>query len=161
MAPADGPGRKEPPLNWQQSINDLGGKVMSRSHRAILRLSGGRVLNTAFGMPAIELETIGRSSGKRRTTMLTSPVHDENRVVLVASKGGDDRHPQWYGNLTANPDVVITIAGVSRPMRARTASPEEKATLWPQIIASYKGYGGYQEKTERDIPVVICEPRPG
>jgi deazaflavin-dependent oxidoreductase (nitroreductase family) len=93
--------------------------------------------------------------------MLTSPVHDENRVVLVASKGGDDRDPQWYGNLTANPDVEVTIKGVTRPMRARTASDAEKAELWPQIVGAYKGYAGYQEKTDRNIPVVICEPRPG
>jgi deazaflavin-dependent oxidoreductase (nitroreductase family) len=147
-------------MNWQQSINDLGGKVMSRTHRVILKVSGGRVLHSAFGMPAVELHTIGRKTGEPRTTMLTSPVHDDDRVVLVASKGGDDRHPQWYGNLTANPDVEIVIGGVTRPLRARTASAEEKATLWPQIVAAYQGYGGYQEKTERDIPVVICEPRP-
>jgi deazaflavin-dependent oxidoreductase (nitroreductase family) len=147
-------------VNWQQSINDFGGKVMSRSHRAILSLSGGRVLNSAFGMPAVELQTIGRSSGVVRRTMLTTPVHDEHRVVLVASKGGDDRHPHWYGNLTANPDVKVTIAGVTRSMRARTATEEERTTLWPQIVASYKGYGGYQEKTTRQIPVVICESAP-
>ncbi len=147
-------------MNVQQAITDVGGKVMSRSHRVILKLSGGRVLHSAFGMPAVELQTIGRTSGKRRSTMLTSPVHDQDRVVLVASKGGDDRDPQWYGNLKANPDVEITMAGVTRAMRARTASPEERATLWPQIVQAYKGYGGYQEKTERTIPVVICEARP-
>ncbi len=147
-------------MSWQQMVTDIGGKVMSKSHKAILRISGGRVLNSAFGMPAVELHTIGRTTGKKRSTMLTSPVHDENRVVLVASKGGDDRDPQWYGNLTAHPDIEITIGGVTRPLRARTASADEKAVLWPQIVSSYKGYGGYQEKTERNIPVVICEPRP-
>ena len=76
-------------------------------------------------------------------------------------EGGDDRHPQWYGNLTANPDVEITIRGETRKLRARTATPAEKAELWPQIVSAYKGYGGYQKKTDRDIPVVICEPRPG
>lgn len=134
---------------------------MNKTHKAILRVSGGRILNTAFGMPAVKLHTIGRKSGQKRVTMLTSPVHDENRVVLVASKGGDDRDPQWYGNLTANPDVEVTIKGVTRPMRARTASDAEKAELWPQIVGAYKGYAGYQEKTDRNIPVVICEPRPG
>jgi deazaflavin-dependent oxidoreductase (nitroreductase family) len=147
-------------MSWQQSVNDIGGKVMNRAHRAILKVSGGRVLHSAFGMPAIELHTIGRTSGKQRVTMLTSPLNDESRVVIVASKGGDDRHPQWYGNLTANPDVEIVIRGETRKLRARTASSAEKAELWPQIVSAYKGYGGYQEKTERDIPVVICEPRP-
>ncbi|HVB91235.1 MAG TPA: nitroreductase family deazaflavin-dependent oxidoreductase [Acidimicrobiales bacterium] len=139
---------------------DIGLRLMNRAHKAILRLSGGRVLSSAFGMPAVELHTIGRKSGEKRSTMLTSPVHNEHRVVLVASKGGDDRHPLWYGNLTANPDVEITIKGETRPMRARTASASEKAELWPQIVGAYKGYAGYQKKTGRDIPVVICEPRP-
>jgi deazaflavin-dependent oxidoreductase (nitroreductase family) len=80
--------------------------------------------------------------------------------VLVASKGGDDRNPQWYRNLTANPDVEITMEGKTLAMRARTASPEEKAALWPDIVAAYKGYDAYQKKAGRDIPVVICEPLP-
>jgi deazaflavin-dependent oxidoreductase (nitroreductase family) len=147
-------------MSVQQTLNDLVTKNMSRTHRLILRVSGGRVLNSAFGMPAVELHTIGRVSGKERVTMLTSPVHDSERVVVVASKGGDDRDPEWYRNLSANPDVEIVIEGETRRLRARTASAEEKATLWPQIVAAYKGYGGYQKKTDRDIPVVICEPRP-
>ena len=80
--------------------------------------------------------------------------------MLVASKGGDDRHPEWYLNLTANPEVELTVDGATRPMRARTASTEEKAELWPRIVSAYRGYGGYQRRTTRDIPVVICEPRP-
>ncbi len=144
----------------QSKRSDRGLKFMNWSHKAILRLSGGRVLSTAFGMPTLELHTIGRKSGQRRSTMLTSPVYDEHRIVIVASKGGDDRNPLWYGNLTAEPDVEITMKGQTRKMRARTATEAEKAVLWPQIVASYKGYGGYQQKTDRQIPVVICEPRP-
>jgi deazaflavin-dependent oxidoreductase (nitroreductase family) len=82
-------------------------------------------------------------------------------VVLVASKGGDDRDPQWYRNLSANPDVEVTIDGSTRKMRARTATPDEKAALWPDIVAAYKGYDGYQKRAEREIPVIICEPRAG
>ncbi len=91
--------------------------------------------------------------------MLTSPVHGGERYVLVASKGGDDRHPEWYRNLVAHPDVELTVNGVTTPMRARTATPSEKAELWPAIIAVNPGYAGYQRKTNRDIPVVICEPQ--
>jgi deazaflavin-dependent oxidoreductase (nitroreductase family) len=91
--------------------------------------------------------------------MLTAPVHDDGRYVLVASKGGDDRHPEWYLNLVANPDIELTVAGTTMPMTARTATAEEKAELWPQIISAYKGYAGYQRRSARDIPVVICEPR--
>ena len=111
-------------------------------------------------MPVVELRTIGRKTGQTRVTVLTSPLHDEDRVVLVASKGGNDRNPQWYGNLTANPDVEILIDGQLRALRARTASTDERKELWPQILRAYAGYGAYQEKTDREIPVVICEPRP-
>jgi deazaflavin-dependent oxidoreductase (nitroreductase family) len=138
---------------------DIAGKLMSSGHRAILRLSGGKMLNTAFGMQVVELHTTGRKSGAKRSTMLTAPIHESDRVVLIASKGGDDRHPDWYRNLVANPEVEVTIDGVTREMRARTASQEEKAELWPDITATYQGYAGYQRRTDRDIPVIICEPR--
>jgi deazaflavin-dependent oxidoreductase (nitroreductase family) len=144
----------------RKPVVDAGFKVLNLTHKAVLRVTGGRWPNTLFGMPGVELQTIGRKSGEPRTTMLTSPIHDESRVVLIASKGGDDRDPQWYRNLTANPDVQITMSGATRAMRARTASPEEKAALWPEIIAAYNGYDGYQKRASRDIPVVICEPRP-
>ena len=134
-------------------------KAMSRSHRAVLRLSGGRVLSSAFGMPVVELQTVGRRSGRSRSTMLTAPVVDGDRVVLVASKGGDDRDPDWYRNLVAHPEIELIMAGRHRAMRARRASAEEKADLWPRVVAAYKGYGTYQRRTERDIPLVICEPR--
>ena len=144
----------------RKPVVDTGFKVMNLTHKAVLRVTGGRWPNTLLGMPGVELQTIGRKSGEPRTTMLTSPVHDGSRVVLIASKGGDDRDPQWYLNLSANPDVQITMNGETRAMRARTAAQEEKAALWPEIVAAYKGYDGYQKKANRDIPVVICEPRP-
>lgn len=140
---------------------DAGFKLLNLTHKAVLGLTGGRWPKNLFGMPGVELETIGRKSGEPRTTMLTSPVYDDSRVVLIASKGGDQRDPQWYRNLSANPNVKVTINGTTRAMRARTASPEEKAALWPDIVAAYKGYDGYQKKAGRDIPVVICEPLPG
>jgi len=71
----------------------------------------------------------------------------------------DRRHPEWYLNLVANPDIDLTIDGDTRPMRARTASETEKDEMWPAIVAANKGYAGYQKKTTRPIPVVICEPR--
>ena len=76
----------------------------------------------------------------------------------MASYGGDDRHPAWFLNLEAKPDVEVTMSGQTRAMRARVASSEEKAALWPRIVAAYRGYDGYQHKTERDIPVVLLEP---
>src|SRR3712207_9432814 len=74
-------------------------------HRAIFNISKGRIFGKAFGMPLIELVTTGRRSGKERSTMLSVPIVDGDRLVLVASFGGDDRHPTWYLNLQANPEV--------------------------------------------------------
>jgi deazaflavin-dependent oxidoreductase (nitroreductase family) len=134
-------------------------KAQNALHRTVLAASRGRVGRRALGMVVVELCTVGRRTGKRHATLLTAPVVDGDRVVLVASKGGDDRHPDWYRNLVANPDVELTIDGVTRPMRARTATPEERAELWPRIVARYRGYAAYQRRTRREIPVVICEPR--
>jgi deazaflavin-dependent oxidoreductase (nitroreductase family) len=146
-------------MGLRNDFVDLGMKAMSAAHRAVLRASGGRLLASFGPIPVVELHTIGRSSGKRRTTMLTAPIHDRTRYVLVASKGGDDRHPQWYRNLVENPDIELTVHGTTLKMRARTADATEKAELWPRIVAAYSGYEGYQQKTSRDIPVVVCEPR--
>jgi deazaflavin-dependent oxidoreductase (nitroreductase family) len=134
--------------------------MLENGHRALLKLSGGRLPRSVGGMQPLELHTIGRKTGERRSTLLTSPIHSEDRIVLVASKGGYSDDPIWYKNLAANPDVEITIGSRTRAMRARTASPEEKAALWPELVKVYKGYQGYQRNTTRDIPVVICEPAP-
>jgi deazaflavin-dependent oxidoreductase (nitroreductase family) len=140
-------------------VKDLGFKYIPRVHRAFIAATRGRFFASFSGMPIVELHTTGRKSGLRRTTLLAAPMSDAERVVLVASKGGDTRNPEWFLNLTANPDVEVTEGGKTRPMRARPASPEERAELWPAIVAKYSGYAGYQKRTSRDIPVVICEPR--
>jgi deazaflavin-dependent oxidoreductase (nitroreductase family) len=140
-------------------VKDLGFRMLNVIHRSILHGSGGRVGGSAFGMPAIELLTIGRVSGRTHSTMLTAPVVDGDTVILVASKGGDDRDPDWYRNIVVHPDIELTMRGSRRPMRARSASEVEKALLWPRIVAAYKPYGSYRRRTTRDIPLVICEPR--
>lgn len=146
-------------MHFRQSLADIGLKATSQTHRAIVHLSGGRVGGSGFGMPTVELHTVGRKSGLPRSTMLTAPVIDGDRVVLVASKYGDDRDPDWYHNLAANPDVELTMAGHRRPMRARRASAQEKAELWPRVVAAHRGYDRYQNRTKRDIPLIICEPQ--
>lgn len=146
-------------MGARQSLADTGFRTMNQVHRAVVRLSGGRLLGRPFGMPAVELHTAGRRSGRPRVTMLTAPVVEGERVVLVASKGGDDRDPDWFKNLVANPEVDLKLEGRTRQMTARRATPEEKEALWPRVVAAYKGYRGYQERTGRDIPLVICEPR--
>jgi deazaflavin-dependent oxidoreductase (nitroreductase family) len=140
------------------NAKDVTARMVSGFHQTVFRMSNGRLANKGFGMPVVMLTTVGRKSGKQRTTMLTSPVQDGDRLVLVASYGGDDRHPAWFLNLRDNPEVELTMGGRTRPMRARVATADEKAELWPRVVDAYKGYGQYQRRTERDIPLVIVEP---
>ncbi len=146
-------------MTRQDDLKDLGFKYVPMLHRALISISGSRLFNSLSGMPIVELHTTGRKTGKARVTTLSAPIASDERVVLVASKGGDARNPTWLLNLQANPDVEVSVAGQRRAMRARVASVGEKAELWPQIVAAYKGYANYQKRTERDIPVVVCEPR--
>jgi deazaflavin-dependent oxidoreductase (nitroreductase family) len=142
------------------SLADTQMKVMNLVHRSIRTVSFGRLGNTLGSMPVVELHAVGRKSGKARMTMLTTPLQENGTYVIVASKGGDDRDPQWYLNIVANPDVtLVTTDGTRVDVTARTATADEKAEMWPRIVDAYKGYAGYAEKTDRDIPVVICEPR--
>ncbi len=149
-------------MGGRERATDLVMKVANRAHRGVVVLSGGR-LGTRMGTaPIVQLHTTGRTSGARRTVMLSCPGYREDRVLLVASKGGDDRDPDWFRNLVANPDVELTEdagRGRTRQMRARVASPQERAELWPRITADYPNYAGYEKKTTRVIPVVVLEPR--
>ena len=142
----------------RSQIKDSLGKAFNVFHRAVFLRSNGRLMGNLMGMTVVLLETTGRKTGKKRSTMLTSPVRDGDKVVLVASWGGDDRHPLWYLNLKANPDVEAVYDGKRRKMRAHVATPEEKSALWPKVTGKYKGYGAYQTKTDREIPLVILEP---
>ena len=95
-------------MNWD-SLKDNGAKLMNLAHRLVLTASGNRLGAKPFGMPSVELHTTGRKSGLPRSCYLTSPIYDSNRVVLIASKGGDDRNPDWYRNLQAHPDASLVI----------------------------------------------------
>lgn len=145
-------------MGLRETATDTFMKGMNLVHRGVLAASGGRIGSRISSMPVVELHTTGRTSGKPRRTILTAPIADDQRVVLVASKGGDDRDPDWYRNLVAHPEVELTVDGTTRPYLARTATASEKAELWPLIVEAYRGYDGYQRRTEREIPVVICEP---
>lgn len=126
-------------------------------HRTVFDLSRGRLLGRMAGMPVFKVTTRGRRSGQPRDTMLTAPIVDGDRVVLVASYGGNPKHPQWYVNLLAEPRIVLTGGGRRREVTARTASAAERAELWPRVTAAYDGYRQYQTRTDREIPLVICE----
>ena len=137
--------------------------TMTGLHRALLRITGGRLGRRLGSMPVIDLTTRGRKSGQLRTTILTVPHREPGshgeRLIVIASRGGDDLQPAWYLNLVAEPTVQVAQWGEHpRPYRARTADPDERARLWPLAVKAYRGYAQYQRKTTREIPVVILEP---
>ena len=147
----------------QNTIADLMLQTMNVVHRTVLTVSGGRLGSTMGNMPVFEVTTTGRTSGRPRTVMLTSPVQRDGALVFVASKGGDDRDPDWYRNMVATPEFTArpVDGGDELALVARTASADEKAALWPEIVETYSGYRGYQERTDREIPVVVAEPAGG
>lgn len=133
-------------------------KSMNAVHKLGIALSGGRWGWEPAGMTAIKLFTTGRKSGEVRECMLTCPVVDGDTYVIVASRGGDDFHPAWFLNLRENPTVWVETKGQPKhERRARIATSDERSTLWPIITEKYKGYSQYQQRTEREIPVVYLE----
>ncbi len=141
-------------------VSDRSLKTLNATHRRLMRLTRGRLGWRAGGMPVLELTTTGRRSGRAHTVMLTSPLRDGDAIVLVASRAGDDRHPDWYLNICATADVEVRVRGGSwRPMRARVATPPERERLWPRVVADGRWYESYQAKSKRVIPLVLLEPR--
>jgi F420H(2)-dependent quinone reductase len=140
-------------------------KAMSVAHVAIFRLTRGRVgskyrIGSAFprGIPVCLLTTRGRKTGKLRTGALVY-LPDGEKVVLIASRVGTPLHPQWYLNLQADPEVIIeTLHEGRRTMRAHTAEGQERADLWPRVVAMHREYDSFQSWTDRVIPLVVCEP---
>jgi deazaflavin-dependent oxidoreductase (nitroreductase family) len=110
------------------------------------------------GKPVVILTTRGRKSGKLRKTPLMTVEHD-GEYAVVASLGGAPKHPVWYLNLLDEPDVTLQDGANVMDLRARTATPEEKAIWWPRAVEAWPDYAKYQESTERDIPVVLFDPR--
>ncbi|HTK63917.1 MAG TPA: nitroreductase family deazaflavin-dependent oxidoreductase [Pseudonocardia sp.] len=128
-------------------------------HVAVYRLSGGRIGHRVPGMARmLLLEHTGARSGVRRTTPLVY-AKDGPNLVVVASKGGHPRHPAWYHNLVANPDVAVQVGTERRTVRARVAGADERARLWALALTAYSGYDEYQRRTDREIPLVVLEPR--
>lgn len=140
----------------------LGGKlfitVFPAIDKRLMPLTGGR-LRIGMGQPVLILHGRGAKSGQpRETPLLYTPVGD--KVILVASKAGAVKHPAWYHNAKAHPDVEVAIGRDRRPMRAREAEGTERERLWDTVCDHYSGYAKYQERAgDRRIPVMVLEPR--
>jgi deazaflavin-dependent oxidoreductase (nitroreductase family) len=133
-------------------------KTMNTVHRTLMTVTGGRIGWTAGKMPVIELTTTGRKSGEQRSTMLTTPWQDGDTMAIVASAGGNDAHPAWYLNIEADPSVRVRTRDGEQSMTARTVTGDERSSLWTEISEKHANYAGYQEKTDREIPIVLLEP---
>jgi deazaflavin-dependent oxidoreductase (nitroreductase family) len=128
-------------------------------HVQIYRVTHGLIGHRIPGLPpTLLVNHVGAKSGTEHTSPLTY-TKDGRNLVLVASKGGHPRHPAWYHNLRANPDTTVQVGSAHRSVHARVATPQERERLWPKVVATYSGYDGYQERTAREIPLIILEPR--
>jgi deazaflavin-dependent oxidoreductase (nitroreductase family) len=145
-------------LGWADRNWPLLGKLAG-GHTTLYRATAGVVGHRFPGAPPmLLLDHVGAKTARKRTSPLVYARDGEN-VVLVASKGGYPKHPGWFHNLRANPDTTVQIGARRSPVRARVASPEERKRLWPKVLQVYSGYADYQRRTEREIPLVVLEPR--
>jgi deazaflavin-dependent oxidoreductase (nitroreductase family) len=130
-----------------------------RAHAILYRLTGGLVgARLPNGLNVLLLDHVGAKSGTRRTTPLVY-MRDGEDLVIVASKGGSPRNPAWFHNLRANPQTEVQVGSRRIPVTARVADAEARARLWPRVVETYSGYDDYQQRTEREIPLVILESR--
>ena len=138
-----------------QDASHLFGEDHVRSYRE----TGGDVGHDwKRGTSILLLTTKGRKSGEEHTTPLIYG-RSGDELVIVASKGGSDQPPGWYANLQADPEVEVQVRDNVFPARARTASADEKPELWEQMVGHWPDYDSYQERTDREIPIVVLQRR--
>ncbi|MAI78761.1 MAG: nitroreductase family deazaflavin-dependent oxidoreductase [Deltaproteobacteria bacterium] len=134
-------------------------KPYSKLNVFMYKLTGGRILGTLTGRPVMLVTMKGAKSGKDRTIPLMYVPYKEG-VIVVASQGGAPKTPIWFKNIEKNPDVVVQYKKKKMNLRARRVDDTEKAAVWPTCVAHYPEYDDYQKRTDRNIPVFVCEPRP-
>lgn len=128
-------------------------------HARIYEATGGRIGHRIPGLPPVcLLDHTGARSGRKRTTPLLY-IEDGNTIVVVASKGGYERHPAWFHNLKAHPDTTVRLGTELRRVHARIADPDERERLWPKAVEAWPSYATYAARTPREIPLIILEPR--
>ena len=133
-------------------------KPYSKLNVLLYKLTGGRILGTLTGRPVMLVTMTGAKSGKERTIPLMYVPYKDG-VIVVASQGGAPKTPLWYNNLVKNPDVVVQYKSTKMNLRARQVDDAEKAAVWPTCVEHYAEYDDYQKRTDRNIPVFVCEPR--
>ncbi len=153
--------------NWLQKINgriamwpmgaQLAARTMHHLDRLVLRLSNGRATAATLltGLSILSLTTTGAKSGQPRTVPLVAIPHSHDQLVVIASNWGQARHPAWYYNILAHPQVIVTQNGRSRPCLARETEGEEREACWQLAVQTYAGYAAYKRRTTRQIPVIL------
>jgi proline iminopeptidase len=131
-------------------------KAVARVHVLVYRMTAGRLVDRWGKARILLLTTKGRRTGKERTTPLLY-LEDAGSLVVVATNDGAARHPSWYLNIAAQPEVKVQVRGDSFVGLARTAPDAERAVLWPRLVAIYPNYERDQARTKRRLPVVILE----
>ena len=131
--------------------------LVGESHINAYRETNGEVGYLWNGVPTLLLTTKGRRTGESRTSALIF-ARDGDDYLVVASMGGAPQHPQWYLNLTANPEAEVQVRADHIPVVAHTATPAEKPRLWRVVTDAWPNYEAYQERTAREIPVVVLSP---
>ena len=149
--------RTPPQLPSPGTVGARAMNVFAKLNVTAYRLSKGRIGGKMENAPVCVLHTVGRKSGKERESPLLY-LADGDDVILVASAGGRVEQPAWYHNLMAMDAADVEILGERRKLKPRRATTEEKATYWPKLIAIYSHYDAYQQRTARDIPVVVMSP---
>jgi deazaflavin-dependent oxidoreductase (nitroreductase family) len=139
----------KPPPRWLL-------KLFTRINVFVYKLSGGRLMDELSGMPIVLVKMTGARSGKTIEIPLMHVPHEKG-FILVASQGGAPKNPAWYHNLVKHPEIEIRFRGETRRLTARRVDDEEKAKLWPICVEYYPPYEEYQQRTERNIPVFLCE----
>ncbi len=158
-------------LNWLQKINTriamsaMGARLLARTihhvDKLVLRLSNGRATAATLltGLQILSLTTTGAKSGQLRTVPLVAIPYSDNRLIIIASNWGQTKHPAWYHNLVAQPQVTVTRDGRSQPYVAREATGTERDACWQAALQTYPGYAAYKQRTERQIPVIVLTPQ--
>ncbi len=129
-------------------------RILSQLHAGAFRLTGGRLGRRLVNNDMLVLTTIGRRSGRPHTVPLLY-LRDGSDLVVFASYGGRDRHPEWYLNLVEHPRVEVRIGRTPTAATAAPARGARREELWNRAVAAYDGYLAYQERTHRRIPVIV------
>lgn len=144
-----------PPKPTGSGLGHFIATTLSKLHVGLYRVSGGRIGGRIFNAPIMLLTTTGHKTGQQRTTPLLYLDVDQSTYAIVGSFAGSDKPPAWAVNLLKSPSAQIQIGSNILKVNAVTATPQKKAELWPRLVALYPDYQVYQDRTSRDIPVIL------